>query len=81
MLKATHVDGVYSEDPHKNPAATFYEHLTYNEVLQRELGVMDLGAFSQCREYKMPLRIFNINKPGALLRVVCGANEGTLISS
>lgn len=79
VLKATNVDGVYSEDPLKNPNAKKYEHLTYQEALERELAVMDLAAFCQCRDHNMPLRIFNIKKPGALRRVVLGEKEGTIV--
>ena len=80
VLKATNVDGVYSADPVHHADAKLYDTLTYQEVLKQELGVMDLAAFCQCRDYNMPLRIFNIHKPGALLRVVQGENEGTLVN-
>lgn len=79
VLKATNVDGVYSEDPAKNPAAKLYKHLTYQEALEKELAVMDLAAFCQCRDHNMPLRIFNINKAGTLLRVIIDKEEGTLV--
>lgn len=79
VLKATNVDGVYSEDPQKNPKAKFYEHLTYQEALERELAVMDLAAFCQCRDHNMPLRVFNIKKPGALMRIILGEKEGTIV--
>lgn len=79
VLKATNVDGVYSEDPAKNPDATLYETLTFQEALSKELAVMDLAAFCQCRDHNMPLRVFNISKPGTLLRVVKGEKEGTLV--
>jgi len=80
VVKATNVDGVYSADPYKDPTAKLYQHLTYQEALDKQLGVMDLAAFCQCRDYNMPLRVFNINKPGALLRIVQGEPEGTLVS-
>lgn len=80
LLKATNVDGVYSEDPVKNPSATRYDRLTYDVALEKELGVMDLTAFCQCRDHNMPIRVFNINRPGALVSVVKGEDEGTLIS-
>ena len=80
VLKATKVDGVYSADPVKNPEATLYERLTYQEVLEQELKVMDLAAFTLARDHNLPIRVFNMNKPGALRRVVMGENEGTLIS-
>lgn len=79
VLKATNVDGVYSADPHQDATATRYDRLTYDEVLNRELGVMDLAAFCQCRDYRLSLRIFAMHKPGALLRIVLGEDEGTLI--
>lgn len=79
LLKGTNVEGVYSADPAKNSRATLYQRLTYQEALEKELGVMDLTAFSQCRDYHLPIRVFNINKPGILLRMVTTANEGTLV--
>ena len=81
LLKATNVDGVYSSDPVKNPDAECYEHITFNEVLRKELGVMDLAAFCQCRDHNLPLRVFNLQKPGSLLRVLKGDNEGTLVTN
>ncbi|QTS83701.1 UMP kinase [Coxiella endosymbiont of Amblyomma nuttalli] len=79
VLKATNVDGVYSEDPAKNPAAKLYKHLTYQEALEKELAIMDLAAFCQCRDHNMSLRIFNIHKAGTLLRVILNKEEGTLV--
>ncbi|MFW0072835.1 MAG: UMP kinase [Coxiella-like endosymbiont] len=79
VLKATNVDGVYSEDPAKNPTAKLYKHLTYQEALEKELSVMDLAAFCQCRDHNMPLRVFNIKKVGTLLRVILDKEEGTLV--
>lgn len=79
VLKATNVDGIYSSDPCKDPSAERFTHLTYTEALQKELGVMDLAAFCQCRDHNIPLRIFDMKKPGALTRVVCGEDEGTLV--
>lgn len=79
VLKATHVDGVYSADPAKHSDATLYQHLSYQEALEKELAVMDLSAFCQCRDHNMPLRIFNINKPGALMRAVLSKTEGTTV--
>lgn len=79
VLKATKVDGVYSDDPAKNPEAVRYDRLTYDEVLDQKLGVMDLTAICLCRDQDMPLRVFNMNKPGVLTRIVVGENEGTLI--
>ncbi len=79
VIKATQVDGVYSEDPVKNPNAKMYNELTYKEALDKELKIMDLSAFCQCRDHKMPIRVFNLHKPGALLRIICGEQEGTLV--
>jgi len=79
VLKATKVDGVYSADPVKTPDATLYDQLSYADVLERELKVMDLAAFTLARDHNLPIRVFNMNKPGALRRVVMGEKEGTLI--
>ncbi|MCC6206827.1 MAG: UMP kinase [Gammaproteobacteria bacterium] len=79
VLKATKVDGVYSADPHKHADAEFYPYLTYDDVLHRKLDVMDATAIVLCRDNHMPLRVFNINKPGALRRVVMEGNEGTAV--
>ena len=81
MFKATKVDGVYDSDPEKNPDAMKYDRLTYDEVLEKKLGVMDLTAICLCRDQGMPVRVFNMNEPGALLRATLGGNEGTLIES
>ena len=80
VLKATKVDGVFTADPAQDPTATMYEQLTYTEVLDKELKVMDLAAFTLARDHKLPIRVFNMNKPGALRRVVMGEKEGTLIT-
>ncbi len=79
VMKATKVDGVYSADPVKDKSAVRYDRLTYDEVLDKRLAVMDQTAIVLCRDYHMPLRVFNMNKPGALLRVVYGEDEGTLV--
>jgi|TARA_B110000444_G_C18836068_1_gene596024 uridylate kinase len=79
VLKATKVDGVYSSDPLLNQDATMYTHLTYDEALEKKLGVMDLTAICLCREHHMPLRVFRMAKLGALLNIVVGGDEGTLI--
>ncbi|MFT5879515.1 MAG: uridylate kinase [Moritella sp.] len=81
VLKATKVDGVYSEDPIKNPDAEFYDTLDYHEVVAKELKIMDLSAFTLARDHNLPMRVFNMNKPGALRRVIMGEAEGTLISN
>ncbi|UDG80655.1 Uridylate kinase [Candidatus Hartigia pinicola] len=80
VLKATKVDGVYSEDPVKDHDAVLYKRMNYRAVLEGELKIMDLTAFTLARDYNLPICVFNINKPGALRRVVIGENEGTLIS-
>ena len=79
VLKATKVDGVYSADPMLNADAELYTHLTYDQVLDKKLGVMDLTAICLCREHNMPLRVFRMSKQGALLNLVVGGDEGTLI--
>ena len=81
VLKATNVDGVYSADPSAHPDATLYDTLSYDEALEKELAVMDLSAFCQCRDHGMAIRVFNMKKPGALLRVVKGESEGTLVTN
>lgn len=79
VLKATKVDGVYDRDPMKHKDAVRYERVSYDEALSRRLGVMDATALALCREQNLPLRVFSINKPGSLLRIVLGENEGTLV--
>ena len=79
VLKATKVDGVYSADPMKVSDATLYSSLSYDEVLDNKLEVMDLTAICLCREHRMPVRVFRMSKPGALLNIVVGGEEGTLI--
>ena len=80
LIKATKVDGVYSSDPVKNHGATRYETLSYDDVIERKLGVMDTTAVVLCRENKIPLRILDMTKPGVLLRAATGENEGTLVN-
>ncbi|MDG1485012.1 MAG: UMP kinase [Porticoccaceae bacterium] len=79
VLKATKVDGVYSADPMLDANAELYSHLTYDQVLDKKLAVMDLTAICLCREHNMPLRVFRMSKQGALLNLVVGGAEGTLI--
>ena len=79
VLKATKVDGVYSADPFKCPQALRYQTLTYSSVLQEDLQVMDLTAICLCKEYRMPLRIFDMTIPDALTKIVLGEEIGTLI--
>src|SRR5689334_10060019 len=81
LLKATKVNGVYSDDPVKNPAATRYEKLTFDRVLDDRLGVMDATAIVLCRDNRLPLRVFNLNNVGDLPRVVRGDNVGTLVTN
>lgn len=79
VLKATKVDGVFASDPIKNPKAERYTQLTYDEVLEQRLGVMDLNAILLCKNHNLPLRVFNMNKSDALLRIIRGEDVGTLI--
>lgn len=79
MIKATKVDGVYDADPMENASAVKFDTLTYDEVLDRKLAVMDLTAICLCRDHNMPVRVFEMEKTGALVNIVVGVNEGTLI--
>src|SRR3990167_3024436 len=79
ILKATKVDGVYTQDPIKHPKAERYSRLTYQEILEKRLGVMDLTAILLCQDHGVPLRVFNMNKSGALQRIVMGEDIGTFI--
>ena len=79
VLKATKVDGIYSADPKTDPDATRYASLSFDEALTRRLQVMDATAFALCRDQKLPIKVFDINKPGALRRVATGEDEGTLV--
>ena len=79
VLKATKVDGVYSADPMSTPDAQRYSRLSYDEVLSRKLEVMDATAIVLCRDHGIPVRVFNMSKPGALKRIVQGEDEGTLV--
>ena len=79
VLKATKVDGVYSADPKKDPKATRYATITFDEALAKNLQIMDATAFALCRDQKLPIKVFNITKPGALKRVAMGEDEGTLV--
>lgn len=79
VLKATKVDGVYSADPVQDPHATRFDSLSYDEVLERKLEVMDLTAICLCRDHDMPVRVFKMAKAGALLSIVMGGPEGTVI--
>jgi uridylate kinase len=79
VLKATKVDGVYTADPKKDPSATRYSTLTFDEAMARNLGIMDATAFALCRDQRLPVKVFSIFKEGALRRVVMGEDEGTLV--
>lgn len=79
LIKATKVDGVFSADPVKNPEAVYYPTLTYDQVIEQRLGVMDMNAILLCQEHKLPLRVLNMNKPDALLHTVLGESVGTLV--
>jgi len=80
LLKGTKVDGVFSDDPEKNPNATFYKNLSYRDVLSSNLRVMDSTAVSMCMENSIPIIVFNFSEPGKLIEVVRGKSVGTIIS-
>ncbi len=79
LMKATKVDGVYDKDPMKHNDANRYDSLSYDEVLEKRLAVMDATAITLCRDNNLPLQVFNIHKPNGLNRVICGEEEGTTI--
>ena len=79
VIKATKVDGIYSADPKKDPSATRYARISFDDVIGRNLAVMDATAFALCRDQKLPINVFSIFKAGALRRVVIGEDEGTLV--
>ena len=79
LLKATKVDGIYTSDPKKDPTATMFDEITFDQALRSNLKVMDATAFALCREQGLPIKVFNINKKGALKRVLLGEKEGTLV--
>ncbi len=79
VLKATKVDGVYTADPQKDPSATRYETISFDEAISKQLQVMDATAFALCRDQKLPIKVFSITKPGAMMRVIMGEDEGTLV--
>ena len=79
ILKATKVDGVYDKDPSTHADAIKYDYLSFDEVLEQKLGVMDLTAIALLREHNVPLQVFDMNKPNALLNVVMGEEEGTKV--
>jgi uridylate kinase len=79
VLKATKVDGIYTADPKKDPTATRFARISFDEAIGRDLKVMDATAFALCRDQKLPINVFSIFKPGALKAVVMGEDEGTLV--
>lgn len=81
LVKATKVDGVYDADPVTNPAARRYDRLTYDQVLDQRLGVMDATAIVLCRDHRLPLRVMNLNEAGALVRIARGEDVGTLVTN
>lgn len=80
LLKGTRVDGIYTADPEKDPTATKYTSLTFNEAYERKLSVMDMTAFTLCRENNLPIIVFDVNTPGNLLRLLQGEQIGTRVS-
>jgi len=81
ILKGTRVDGIYTEDPEKNPGATKYDEISFREVFERGIKVMDMTAFTLCNENGVPIVVFDMNKPGNLLRVAKGEAVGTVVTS
>ena len=81
LMKATRVDGVYSEDPEKNPHAVRYDRLTYHQVLTARLKVMDVSAFDMCETAKLPILVFNYKQDGAIEKAVAGHPIGTVVTS
>jgi uridylate kinase len=81
VLKATKVDGIYDSDPMRNASAVKFERLTYDEVLDKKLGVMDLTAICLCRDHNLPVRVFAMEQAGALLNIIKGGNDGTLVQA
>lgn len=81
VLKATKVDGIYSADPAKNPDAKRYDYLTYSEVINQNLAVMDLTAICLCQDHNMPIQVFNMNDEQALAKIVLGERVGTIVGA
>ncbi|HQX46200.1 MAG TPA: UMP kinase [Steroidobacteraceae bacterium] len=81
LLKATKVNGIYSDDPVQNPGATRYARLTFDRVLAERLNVMDATAIVMCRDNGLPLQVFNLNNAGDLMRIVCGEDVGTVVTN
>jgi uridylate kinase len=80
LLKATTVDGVYDRDPNKHAGAKRYDQITFAEVVNKELSVMDLGAFTQCRDFGVPIYVFDLGQPGALVDAVTDSKFGTWVT-
>ena len=80
LIKATKVDGIYSADPAKDPTATRYDRLGYQDVIDRDLKVMDTAAFALCRDHRIPIRVYDLERAGALRRILEGEQIGTLVS-
>ncbi|MCP4834173.1 MAG: UMP kinase [Phycisphaera sp.] len=81
LLKATKVDGIYTADPKVDPEAVRYEHLTFAEAIEKQLGVMDMTALTMCREHDLPVQVFDFQEPGNIARVVGGQTIGTLVDN
>ncbi|MEE2972838.1 MAG: UMP kinase [Planctomycetota bacterium] len=81
LLKATKVDGIYTADPKKDPSATRYDHLTFAQAIERQLGVMDMTALTMCREHDLPVQVFDFQVAGNIARVVGGETIGTLVDN
>ncbi len=81
MIKATKVDGLYTADPMKDPNATRYERLSYDTAIERKLAVMDTTAFALCRDYRMPIRVYDLHRRGDLMRMMLGESVGTLVEA
>ncbi|MBE50652.1 MAG: UMP kinase [Flavobacteriales bacterium] len=79
ILKGTRVDGIFTSDPEKDPTASMYSNISFDEVFQKELNVMDLTAFTLCKENNLPIRVFNMNVKGNLMKVCLGDNIGTIV--
>jgi len=79
ILKGTRVDGIYNADPEKDPMATRYDKISFSEVYEKNLNVMDMTAFTLCNENKLPIIVFDMNKPGNLMRIISGEPIGTLV--
>ena len=79
MLKGTRVDGVYTSDPEKDPEAEKYDEITFDEALQKQLRILDLTAFTMCRENDLPIIVFNMNEKGNLKKLISGEKIGTLV--